>query len=153
MYKVYKIVSKLDANDVYIGSTKKRLSVRLCGHIDSARRASNKNEKQRWVLDNIGYLEIIEIDSTEDKKDALRKERAQIILHRAQEYHVLNTALPNVFIPPQDVHVTYSEQYRKCGKAECVKCKNGYLHGPYVYAYWTGDDKLKSAYVGKKMVV
>ena len=39
-----------------------------------------------------------------------------------------------------------------CGKTGC-KCAraNGDLHGPYWYAYWRDDGKLKSRYVGKQL--
>lgn len=40
----------------------------------------------------------------------------------------------------------------RCGKAGC-RCagKNGELHGPYWYAYWRDNGKLKSRYVGKQL--
>jgi hypothetical protein len=39
-----------------------------------------------------------------------------------------------------------------CGKVGC-KCagENGKLHGPYWYAYWREEGKLKSRYVGKQL--
>lgn len=53
-------------------------------------------------------------------------------------------------IPTDGRTITYQTQYRKCGKPRCRTCKNGPGHGPYVYAFWTGDDKkLHSGYVGK----
>lgn len=38
----------------------------------------------------------------------------------------------------------------RCGKEAC-KCagEQGELHGPYWYAYWRVDGKLKSKYIGK----
>src|SRR6266571_2967142 len=38
-------------------------------------------------------------------------------------------------------NVTIREEYVKCGKSDCSRCK----HGPYFYAYW----KLKKKYIGK----
>ncbi|GAC1645000.1 MAG: hypothetical protein NVS4B12_10630 [Ktedonobacteraceae bacterium] len=50
---------------------------------------------------------------------------------------------------PNDQHITYQLQYRKCGKASCSTCRNGQGHGPYWYAYWREDSRLRSGYVGK----
>jgi len=61
-----------------------------------------------------------------------------------EEGHVvLMTALPN------DQHITYQLQYRKCGKTSCSTCRNAQGHGPYWYAYWREDARLHSGYVGK----
>jgi hypothetical protein len=38
----------------------------------------------------------------------------------------------------------------RCGKKEC-KCLQGELHGPYWYAYFREDGKLRCKYVGKKL--
>ncbi|QBD82143.1 hypothetical protein EPA93_41660 [Ktedonosporobacter rubrisoli] len=50
---------------------------------------------------------------------------------------------------PNDQHITYQLQYRKCGKASCSTCRNGQGHGPYWYAYWREGSRLRSGYVGK----
>jgi hypothetical protein len=50
---------------------------------------------------------------------------------------------------PNDQHITYQLQFRKCGKASCSTCRNGQGHGPYWYAYWREGSRLKSGYVGK----
>jgi hypothetical protein len=43
-------------------------------------------------------------------------------------------------------NVTIREEYVKCGKSDCSRCK----HGPYYYAYWKDDSgKLKKKYIGK----
>ena len=46
----------------------------------------------------------------------------------------------------------YQLERVRCGKVGC-KCagENGELHGPYWYAYWRDDGKLKSRYVGKRL--
>ena len=46
----------------------------------------------------------------------------------------------------------YQLERVRCGKVGC-KCsgENGELHGPYWYAYWRQDGKLKSRYVGKQL--
>jgi hypothetical protein len=55
-----------------------------------------------------------------------------------------------------DVHHVGNHIYQyervRCGKAGC-KCagQNGELHGPYWYAYWRDDGKLRSRYVGKQL--
>ncbi|GHO54939.1 DUF6788 family protein [Ktedonobacter robiniae] len=50
---------------------------------------------------------------------------------------------------PNDQHITYQLQYRKCGKTSCSTCRNGPGHGPYWYAYWREGSRLRSGYVGK----
>lgn len=50
---------------------------------------------------------------------------------------------------PNDQHITYQLQFRKCGKASCSTCHNSQGHGPYWYAYWRDGVRLRSGYVGK----
>ena len=50
---------------------------------------------------------------------------------------------------PNDQHITYQLQHRKCGKASCSTCRTGHGHGPYWYAYWREGSRLRSGYVGK----
>ena len=50
--------------------------------------------------------------------------------------------------PANDRHYTYQQQYRKCGKATCGTCNNGEGHGPYWYAYYREESKVKSIYLG-----
>ena len=52
-------------------------------------------------------------------------------------------------LPPNDQHVTYQLQHRKCGKKSCSTCRQGQGHGPYWYAYWREGTRLRSGYVGK----
>lgn len=52
-------------------------------------------------------------------------------------------------LPPENQHVTYQLQYRKCGKSSCSTCRDGQGHGPYWYAYWREGTRLRSGYVGK----
>ncbi|HJT55102.1 MAG TPA: DUF6788 family protein [Ktedonobacteraceae bacterium] len=51
---------------------------------------------------------------------------------------------------PENQHITYQLQYRKCGKTSCKTCRDGKGHGPYWYAYWREGSRLRSGYVGKK---
>ena len=50
---------------------------------------------------------------------------------------------------PNDLHITYQLQHRKCGKVSCSTCRDGQGHGPYWYAYWREGARLRSGYVGK----
>src|SRR5690349_22978430 len=50
---------------------------------------------------------------------------------------------------PQDQHITYQKQFRKCGKASCSTCRTSQGHGPYWYAYWREGARLRSGYIGK----
>ena len=53
---------------------------------------------------------------------------------------------------PTDVHITYSRQYRRCRKAGCTRCAPDTLgHGPYWFAYWREDGRLRSLYLGKRL--
>jgi hypothetical protein len=45
-------------------------------------------------------------------------------------------------IPPG---ATIREEYVKCGKPYCYRCK----HGPYYYGYWKENGKLKKKYIGR----
>ncbi|HLX40812.1 MAG TPA: BTAD domain-containing putative transcriptional regulator, partial [Ktedonobacteraceae bacterium] len=44
--------------------------------------------------------------------------------------------------------VTYRQQYTRCGKERCRKCKDGAGHGPYWYAYWSEGGRTISKYIG-----
>ncbi|MGB8938051.1 MAG: hypothetical protein WCC17_23420 [Candidatus Nitrosopolaris sp.] len=49
----------------------------------------------------------------------------------------------NPEIPP---NATIRQEYVKCGNPDCQNS-----HGPYAYAYWKHDKKLKKMYVGKNL--
>ena len=44
--------------------------------------------------------------------------------------------------------VTYRQQFTRCGKQRCRKCKEGSGHGPYWYAYWSENGRTVSKYIG-----
>src|ERR1700681_4775414 len=44
--------------------------------------------------------------------------------------------------------VTYRQQFTRCGKQRCRKCKEGMGHGPYWYAYWSENGRTISKYIG-----
>jgi len=44
--------------------------------------------------------------------------------------------------------VTYQLEHVLCGKAKCRK-----LHGPYWYAYWKRNNRLRKKYIGKRFAV
>jgi hypothetical protein len=46
-------------------------------------------------------------------------------------------------IPP---NATIRQEYVKCGNPDCQ-----ISHGPYLYAYWKQDKKLRKLYVGKNL--
>ena len=43
--------------------------------------------------------------------------------------------------------VTYRLEPVRCGKAGCTRCP----HGPYWYAYWREEGRLRSRYIGKDL--
>ena len=45
---------------------------------------------------------------------------------------------------PEGAKVTYRREEVRCGKPNCTRCP----HGPYWYAYWREDGKLRSRYLG-----
>lgn len=44
--------------------------------------------------------------------------------------------------------VTYRQQFTRCGKERCHKCRDGEGHGPYWYAYWSENGRTISKYIG-----
>jgi predicted ATPase/DNA-binding SARP family transcriptional activator len=44
--------------------------------------------------------------------------------------------------------ITYRQQYTRCGKERCRKCREGQGHGPYWYAYRSEKGRTVSKYVG-----
>src|SRR5437016_6180176 len=47
--------------------------------------------------------------------------------------------------------ITYRQQYTRCGKERCRKCREGEGHGPYWYAYWSEKGRTVSKYVGRQL--
>lgn len=48
--------------------------------------------------------------------------------------------------PPMGA-VSFRQQNVRCGKEGCTRCP----HGPYWYAYWREDGKMRSRYIGKEL--
>ncbi len=44
--------------------------------------------------------------------------------------------------------ITYRQQFTRCGKQRCRKCRDGEGHGPYWYAYWSEKGRTVSKYIG-----
>jgi len=49
--------------------------------------------------------------------------------------------------PSRGARVTYRQQPVRCGKPACSRC----AHGPYWYAYWREEGRVRSRYVGKEL--
>ena len=47
--------------------------------------------------------------------------------------------------------IVYRQQYTRCGKERCRKCREGEGHGPYWYAYWNENGRTKSKYIGLQL--
>lgn len=43
--------------------------------------------------------------------------------------------------------VTFRQERVRCGRKSCTRCP----HGPYWYAYWRENGRLRSRYVGKEL--
>lgn len=55
--------------------------------------------------------------------------------------------------PPTGSSVSYRRQYRRCGRPRCPTCgaPGAPGHGPYWYAYWWQEGRMRSHYVGKHL--
>jgi len=53
--------------------------------------------------------------------------------------------------PLPNAAVSYSKQYRRCGKPDCPACRPGLPgHGPYWYARWQEGGRTRSRYIGRQ---
>jgi hypothetical protein len=43
--------------------------------------------------------------------------------------------------------VTFRQEHVRCGRKGCTRCP----HGPYWYAYWREEGRLRSRYIGKRL--
>src|SRR5258708_8684288 len=71
--------------------------------------------------------------------------------HRSTRRKPVSGALPRGGTGRNSVvssKVTYRQQYTRCGKERCRKCKEGAGHGPYWYAYWSENGRTVSKYIG-----
>lgn len=48
---------------------------------------------------------------------------------------------------PTSSKVTYRQEEVRCGKQGCTRCP----HGPYWYAYWREEGRMRSRYIGKTL--
>lgn len=84
-----------------------------------------------------------------DLLETLPAHELRRVLARAQELDQLYTERQNPDYIPRD-NKTYQQEYVRCGKPTCKKCKDGAQgHGPYWYAYWTENGKTRKEYIGK----
>lgn len=62
---------------------------------------------------------------------------------------LLHNEGPDFPATPASKHgkVTYRQDAVRCGKQGCTRCP----HGPYWYAYWREDGRLRSRYIGKTL--
>jgi hypothetical protein len=49
--------------------------------------------------------------------------------------------------PPRRQTVTYRQESVRCGQPSCTRCP----HGPYWYAYWRQDGRVRKRYLGKEL--
>jgi len=45
----------------------------------------------------------------------------------------------------------YRQDFYKCNKERCKKCRDGPGHGPYWSRYWWEDGKTRKEYIGKNL--
>jgi hypothetical protein len=51
--------------------------------------------------------------------------------------------------PPIPETATFERRLVNCGKARCGQCQRAASHGPYWFATWKVEGKMKHRYVGK----
>ena len=61
---------------------------------------------------------------------------------------VLGNDVAQVAAPPVPATATYRQQFVRCGKPTCSRCRTGPSHGPYWYAYWHANGTLHKRYLG-----
>lgn len=100
--------------------------------------------------------EALEMDISLDKYNSIFYSRKYVIDSRQHFESILNTHRNSLGKIIQKLHsnninrkslpsnVTMREEYIKCGKECCNKCR----HGPYYYGYWREKGKLKKKYIG-----
>jgi hypothetical protein len=59
-------------------------------------------------------------------------------------HQVAKTAVPT----PGHRPCWYRQRLVRCGNPRCTKCVDGPSHGPYWYALWREDGRLRSRYLG-----
>jgi len=64
--------------------------------------------------------------------------RGLLLARRDEEFEVEE--------PPHRGRVTYRQERVRCGRENCGRCP----HGPYWYAYWREDGRVRSRYIGKE---
>ena len=57
-------------------------------------------------------------------------------------------SVPDVVAERMVRGVTYRLEHVLCGKPQC-RCAAGACHGPYWYAYWFTNGKIRKRYIGK----
>lgn len=52
---------------------------------------------------------------------------------------------------PLDVPENHAlrREYRRCGKPNCERCREGPGHGPYLYAVWREGRRVRRKYLGR----
>lgn len=48
---------------------------------------------------------------------------------------------------PRRGKVSYRQEMVRCGRENCSRCP----HGPYWYAYWREEGRMRSRYIGKEL--
>lgn len=60
-----------------------------------------------------------------------------------------NTAVEPATTPPVPPTATSRQEYVRCSKPTCSRCRTGPAHGPYSYAYWHAAGTLHKRYLGR----
>lgn len=92
------------------------------------------------------------LDTMHATSDELSRIRAKIDQIAAQ---VATEQTPHQVDDQAKPHVSYRQEYIKCGKPTCRRCNGADLdspngHGPYWYGYTTENGKTKKRYIGKE---
>lgn len=98
-YKIYKLVSPITPNIVYIGISNTELLGRLFDHYSYAVNIYKSNEKKNeWILKNWRNIEILQIDIAENEKEARLKESQYVLECHEKGLEVLNDTYKQIIV-------------------------------------------------------
>ncbi|HJT83514.1 MAG TPA: hypothetical protein VJ697_03440, partial [Nitrososphaeraceae archaeon] len=146
-----KVYEERDKNSPYSGLYRFHESKQRSKDLTSLSMISHREHIIQDGLLNRNITSRNEFSKLDNTQISLKKMREKAIFLIKESEKVLvkinsktQTANRNFKVIPQNA--TIREEYVKCGKDFCLRCK----HGPYYYAYWRDEKgKLKKKYIGR----
>jgi len=104
-----------------------------------SKKQSNLTKVEREVLgelgERLGVRFVVGKDASKQRRVVLSEKRVKV--------KITNPELKQRLLDKKPV--SYQVKYIRCGKEVCCRCP----HGPYVYAFWREEGKIRSRYLGK----